>query len=109
MSKLAEYYQKNYYPDMDISVIESYLQKPEIMDRAVNHIHQTYYPDFDKQEVLINVTSGDDPYAVKSRQEYLNYMQSPSYFERLKKEMFGDNYTDNDYNNVKKEYKKNTN
>ena len=62
MSKIGEYFQKNYYPDLDLDTIERHLQKPQVFDTAINFIQQNHYPNIPPQQIKKQViSSGEHP------------------------------------------------
>lgn len=60
MSRLGEYYHKNFYPDLDISQVENHLQNPKVFDTAIEFIHKNNYSDLPIEQVR-SVFVGEHP------------------------------------------------
>lgn len=52
MSKLLDFFHKKYYSDLPIEYVSSAMQKPEVLDKAINYVHANIYPDMKKDDMI---------------------------------------------------------
>ncbi len=53
LDKLAQHFQENYYPDMSVDEVRQHLDKPEVLDNAMNHIAANGHDDPEVNDVSL--------------------------------------------------------
>ena len=90
LDKLAEHFQKNFYPDMDVSEVRAHLDNPEVLDNGMAHLKDVGHPDsgiMDKVKSFFQAKEGSKRWYKKQfqdvRKEQLDIVQHPDYKKKI--------------------------
>lgn len=98
LDKLAEHFQKNFYPDMDVSEVRAHLDNPQVLDNGMAHLAETGHDDPQVEEAA-NIygmqklmEGGNDPNSFDTHKKLAETHSKPlvNWFNRQKDFEYGD-------------------